>query len=154
MIARNVNTMTDKAGSILDGLVVDVACPICGESLLCVFVLPFVTDCYGRKMRQAVGWCGKHETELELLQFEKVGNWTTHRYRKICSLDQSRCCRTWRTVCELPVVSPVVIGPGGEYTRCVNMSTIKALRAARAVADIVVGMMRRLRGFVGVLRGL
>ncbi len=155
MIARLEKSTTEKLDSILsDEVLIDVVCPICNERLFCVFALPPVTDRYGRVTRQAVGWCGKHETELELLQFETVGQWKTYRYRKICSLDQSWGCRTWQTVCDLPAVTPVLIGPGGEYARGVNMSTICAPRAAKAAADVVVSMVRRLRGFVGVLRGL
>jgi len=104
--------------------IADVVCPKCYNSI------PYPsmpeqghTDRYGRTIRTYFGWCFKCGLGHQVIQFLQYGKWHIHKYQtyRLVSNENCKPFGDWIIVNELPEPAPVVLGPGGDYDKQINL---------------------------------
>lgn len=101
---------------------IDVVCPMCFRTLISFTILNEFTDEYGREFRTYLCW---HEacpaSGFEVVQFKRAGHWVIHQYRSLpvqgAVIDTHKPSKMI-LVNDIPNpnVTPVVTGPGGDFT--------------------------------------
>jgi len=114
----------------------DVVCPKCFKDISESAVVLSGQKRYGRELRTYFGWCLDCQLGFEVIQFLQDEKWFIHKYRYYAaSLDRPIPSKQWQLINDLPDAPVVVIGPGGDYDKQINLNAecfqlLKALQKA------------------------
>jgi len=111
-------------------------------------------DRYGRIIRRYFAWCFECNRGFEVIQFAKNGRWLIHKYQPYTIVGHtyhSKATGEWTILNELPEPAPVVVGPGGDYDKQIELnkecfklleSLQKALKSTTALLEYLLGQMK------------
>ncbi len=110
-----------------DGTVKDVVCPECFRPCEWPKVQPSVTDRYGRTTRIYYAWCFRCCEGFIVDQFERDDRWAIRAYRKYRLQNKVPVLTgDWVVLNDLPEPAPVVLGPGGDFDRHIELRNTKS----------------------------
>ena len=122
---------------------VDVVCPECNKQLGNYTAILIKGDRYGRETREYYGWCaGDCDQGYEVVQYKQGNRWHIHKYRYFAAISDGTGVvpsKKWQVVHELPEPAPVVIGPGGDYDKAVDI-----VAAQFKLMDTLLGPMEKV----------
>ncbi|MBW8017086.1 MAG: hypothetical protein FVQ82_12950 [Planctomycetes bacterium] len=126
-----------------DGKVAGAICPGCDEHYMYPAVVEKEPDRYGRQLREVYGWCLKCNVGYEAVQFKNEGKWLTCRCRKYTYTETETegskpvPVGGWVQGYSLPDPAPVVVGPGGDFVKQIDIDAEvgKTLRAAVTILN-------------------
>lgn len=113
-----------------------IICPECFKELKEYSVISNKVDRYGRELRTYYGWCISCELGSEVVQFRQNNKWHIHKHRYYAvtiETDKPLPSREWQIVNELPEPAPVVIGPGGNYDKQINLDSTVSLKSVHQI---------------------
>jgi hypothetical protein len=100
----------------------DVACPECGRPIPLSTILLSGTNRYNRTTRSCLGGCLDCLRRYEVVEFLQNGKWLVHKYRYDEVLAAKKPPGDWIILNDLPEAPPVVLGPGGEYDKQIELN--------------------------------
>ncbi len=134
------------------GTVKDIVCPKCFKPLQYPKVKFKCTDRYGRVTRACFGWCFECKLGFEVIQFAKEDRWFIHKYQVYTPFGPT-CQPTgkWTVIDELPEPAAVVVGPGGDFDKQIDLAKINLdilatlHKTLKAVTQTVGRLLKALR---------
>ena len=129
----------------------DVVCPKCFKDISEPAVVLSRPERYGTKLRTYFGWCLDCQLGFEVIQFLQDKKWFIHKYRYYAAaLDKPIPSKQWQLVKNLPDAPVVVIGPGGDYDKHININAecfqlLKALQKALKSTSELLGYLLKAK---------
>ncbi len=119
-------------------------CPRCFKPVMYPAVLGATTDGYAREVRQYLGWCLECRAGFAVYQFRQNEKWYIHKYQ-LYELEVGETKGgLWQIINPMPEPAPVVIGPGGDYRKPIDIKTANLLKQC-------IGAFRKLCEVLGLL---
>ena len=123
-----------------------IVCPKCFKELMGYSVISNEIDRYGRELRTYLGWCVSCKLGSEVVQFRDE-KWHIHKYRYcavVIETDKSLLSGKWQIVNELPEPPAVVIGPGGQYDKPIDLNNIAILKSLHSILSTTAETLKAL----------
>lgn len=111
---------------------------MCFELLTVPTFLPVNNARYIPEIRRYFGWCFGCKRGFCVIQFKRDGRWVIHKYQAYIQARGNKIeympLGTWQILNELPEVPVVLLGPGGDYDRELQL---KAANIAKTALDAI-----------------
>jgi len=120
MVAINKEQETGKG--------TDVACPECGRPIPLSTIMWNGTDRYNRTTRSWLGGCLDCLRRYVVVEFLQDGKWLIHKYRYYEVPATKKPPGDWIILNDLPEAPPIVVGPGGEYDKQIELDHVGVLK--------------------------
>lgn len=116
-------------------------CPGCDKHYMYPTVSHKEPDKYGRELRVVYGWCLECDIGYNMLQFKSGEEWLTYKYQKYIYNKNTGpkpvSVGPWVKGFSLPQVAALITGPGGDFTKKVDIDAEieKTLQAAATLLN-------------------
>jgi len=154
MVDFNNTKETQEVRQLKAEVDLDVVCPQCHKPLGKYTAMLTKTDRYGREMREYFGWCLDCDQGNEVVQFKEYGRWQIHKCRYFADIGDGTGAlpsSEWQVINKLPDPPAVMLGPGGDYDKAVDMDQLEGrlydgLLSALEKVVRVLRQLKKLRG--------
>lgn len=117
----------EEVESAKAGHVKDVVCPVCFKSLPWPTVMPGGIDRYRREIRTYFAWCFECDRGFCTVQFKRDDRWAIHKYQTYRQYQaEVELIGDWIVLNELPDPASIVLGPGGDFDRHIELKNTKS----------------------------
>ena len=126
------------------GKKMDVVCPECGRPIPLSTIMWCGTDRYNRTTRRYLGGCLSCLRRYAVIEFLQDGKWLIHKYRYYEVPATKKPPGDWIILNELPEAPPVVIGPGGEYDKQIELEGVEILKSLQNTLKKTCELLRQM----------
>jgi hypothetical protein len=140
-------------------VVADIVCPVCFGGLPHAQIVTQKADEHGNEIRTYFGWCFECNRGYAVIQFARGNRWLIHKYMQYALSEVSASAgemiinhckpeQDWVVLNDLPRPAPVVLGPGGDFTKQITPELKSFKENIKAMQNSLSKLLKSINGML------